>query len=140
METPLLRDPKVFPAAEVLEEVLQRAYPVFEELIEIITTPEFSLEPEWKYYKDGKSWLCKVRHKKKTIFWLSVWNQYFKAGFYFTSATSAGVTGLDIKKSLKENLNQSKPIGKLIPLIVDLRKREQLKDLLKIIEYKKSLK
>jgi hypothetical protein len=47
---------------------------------------------------------------------------------------------LDIKKSIKENLNQSKPIGKLIPLTINLKKKEQLKDLLKVIEYKKSLK
>jgi hypothetical protein len=140
METPILRDPQIFPSAEVLKDALGNTYSVFEELVKITTATEFGLVPEWNYYNDGKAWLCKVRYKKKTIFWLSVWDQYFKTTFYFTIDTSAGVAGLDIRKSLKENLNQSKPVGKLIPLTIDVRKKEQVKDLLKIIEYKKSLK
>jgi hypothetical protein len=33
---------------------------------------------EWDYYKDGKSWLCKIINKKKTICWLSIKNTGIK--------------------------------------------------------------
>jgi hypothetical protein len=139
-EATLLRDPHTFPTMEVLKDVLHASYSVYEELINVITTPAYGLVPEWRYYKDGKAWLCKVQYKKKTIFWLSVWDQYFKMTFYFTQATSSGVTALSIKKSLKEMLIQTKPTGKLIPLTLDIKKKEQLKDVLTLIAYKKSLK
>jgi hypothetical protein len=136
----LLRDPKVFPGPEVLKDSLKEAYPVYEELLASITGPEYGLAPEWRYHNDGKAWLCKVAYKKKTIFWLSVWDEFFKVSFYFTKATSKGVADLTIRKSIKDQLVSSKPAGKLIPLVVDVRKKEQLKDMLKLIGYKKSLK
>ncbi len=140
METQLLREQGVLPEKEVLESALTGSYPVFEELMDIITGTEYGLVPEWNYYKDGKAWLCKVCYKKKTVFWLSVWDGYFKTGFYFTEKNGMGITGLDIEESLKEGFSRSKPIGKLIPLTVNVNKKEQIKDILGIIEYKKSLK
>jgi hypothetical protein len=136
----LLRDPKVFPGPEVLKDSLKEAYPVYEELLASITGPEYGLVPEWRFYNDGKAWLCKVAYKKKTIFWLSVWDEFFKVSFYFTMSTAKGVTDLAIRKSIRDKLISAKPIGKLIPLVVDIRKKAQLKDLLKLIDYKKSLK
>lgn len=140
METQLLREEHIFPSSEVLKSALKDSYEVYEELIQTITSIKYGLTIEWNYYKDGKAWLCKVQYKKKTIFWLSVWDQFFKTGFYFTKKNSSGVVTLDIKKSLKEKLSSSKPIGKLIPLTIDLNKKTQLKDVLTIIGYKKSLK
>lgn len=140
METPLLKDQQIFPTDEVLKNVLYDSYPVFEELMEIITNAEYGLVPVWNYYKDGKAWLCKVCYKKKTVFWLSVWDGFFKTGFYFTEKNSSGIAGLYIDENLKESFISSKPIGKFMPLALDMRKKEQLKDLLMIIEYKKSLK
>lgn len=32
--------------------------------------------PEWRYYKDGKSWLCKITQKNKTIVWISLWEPF----------------------------------------------------------------
>lgn len=136
----LLRDPKVFPGPEVLKDSLKDAYTIYEEFMSSITGLEYELAPEWRYYNDGKVWLCKVIYKKKTIFWLSVWDEFFKVSFYFTKVTSKGVTDLTIRKSIKDKLISSKPVGKLIPLVVDVRKKEQLKDILKLVSYKKSLK
>jgi hypothetical protein len=94
--------------------------------------------PEWNYYKDGKAWLCKVLYKKKTVFWLSIWEKYFKLAFYFTEKTGKEINELDIDVSIKEDFKQAKPIGRLLPLVIEMRKKEQLKDVLKIIEYKKN--
>lgn len=81
METQLLRDQHIFPSTEVLKNALKESYGVYEELIQTITNTQYGLTIEWNYYKDGKAWLCKVQYKKKTIFWLSVWDQFFKKEF-----------------------------------------------------------
>ena len=140
METYLLREQQIYPTKEVLENVLGDCYLVFEELIEIITDANHGLVPQWNYYKDGKAWLCKVCYKKKTIFWLSVWDKFFRTTFYFTEKTSSGIANLDIEENLKESLKSSKSFGKFMPLTINLKRKEQLKDVLNIIEYKKSLK
>ena len=140
METYLLREQQIFPTDEVLKNVLGKSYIVFEELIEIITDAKYGLVPQWNYYKDGKAWLCKVCYKKKTIFWLSVWDKLFKTTFYFTEKNCSGIADLNIEENLKESFRSSKSFGKFHPLTINLKRKEQLKDVLKVIEYKKSLK
>jgi hypothetical protein len=140
MEKPILNDPEIFPAGEVLKNALGKCYPVFELLVNKLTREPFGLVPEWRYYKDGHAWLCKVVHQKKTIFWLSVWEGYFKTTFYFTEKTGAGIAGLDIMDEIKDTFSQNKHIGKLIPLTLSMRASEQIDDLLRIVGYKMSLK
>ena len=140
METIFLRNPQILPAEEVIENALGDSYSAYEDLMKTITDTRWGLVPKWNYYKDGKAWLCKVSYKKKTVFWLSIWDKFFKTTFYFTEKTGSGITGLDIKLSIKESFSSNKPIGKLIPLTIGIKNKDQIKDVLAIVEYKKSLK
>jgi len=139
-ETMQLKDEKVLPSEEVLEKALAGSYPVFREVIAVLTGPDYGITPEWRYYRDGKAWLCKVCYKKKTVFWLSAWEGFFKTTFYFTEKAAEGIASLDIKPGLKDNFFNGKSIGKLIPLTIEMREKNQIPDLLELVKFKKSLK
>lgn len=140
MNTPKLNDSQRFPSSEEIKMYLKNSYPAYDLLIKDITENPYLLNTEWRYYNDGKSWLCKVTHKKKTIFWLSVWDGFFKVGFYFTDKNRGGIEALEINSQIKSEFNESKLIGKLIPLTVNVFREDQVDDILKIVEYKKGLK
>lgn len=140
MSTVQLKDPDIIPTDEVLAGVLGDVYPVYHDLTETITAEPYSLTPEWRYYNDGKAWLCKVTNKKKTVFWLSIWDTYAQTGFYFTEKHLEGIAALPISESIKEEFAKSEKVGKLIPLILQITSKDQLPDLFEIIRYKKSLK
>jgi len=136
----LLREESIKPSDNVLENALGiELYAVYLELMNIINN-EFKLDAQWRFYKDGNAWLCKIVNGKKTIFWLSVWEGYIKAGFYFTEKTRSGILELEINKKIKEDFSEAKPIGKLLPLIVNIDSMEQLDDLRIIMKFKKELK
>jgi len=135
-ERPLLNEPAIFPTVEVLKNVLGESYTVYEELFKKLTD-EFGLIFNWHYYNDGKAWLCKVAHKKKTVFWLSAWNGYFRTGFYFMERHLEGIQALGIEDN---RFTLEKEWGKMIPFIFNISKSEQLPDLLKMVAYKKDLK
>lgn len=140
MEKPILNDSQIIPVQEVLENALGKSYTAYDELIKTISGSVFSLTPEWRYYKDGGAWLCKVQYKQKTVFWLSVWEKYFKTTFYFTEKNCGGIADLAIDENIKDSFLRNKPIGKLLPLTLSIDQKDQLQDLLKLIEYKKKLK
>jgi len=140
MEGLLLREQEFFPTTEVLQNVLGKVYCVWEELVIQVTQDKFALTLDWNYYQDGKSWLCKVCHKKKTIFWLSVWEGFFKTTFYFTEKHLEGIADLEISEQIKEDFCRTKPVGKLLPMLICIDKQEQLSDLLKIVKFKKEAK
>jgi hypothetical protein len=140
MERPLLNDRDIPVTEEVLQKVLGRSYPVYEKMIKTVTGEEYNLVPEWRYYNDGKAWLCKMVYKKKTVFWLSIWDGFFQTSFYFMERHCPGIAELDIEKSIKDQLKSGKTFGTLFPVTLKINKEEQTGDLLKIIEYKKRLK
>jgi hypothetical protein len=137
----LLRNPEIYPSSEVLEETLgEPIYKVLESFVSTITSEDYGLTVEWRFYNDGKAWLSKVVYKKKTIFWLSVWEGFFKTGFYFTEKHFEGIAALEISETIKENFAKAKPSGRLHPMIIDINNQAQIEDVLTIIRFKKSLK
>jgi len=141
METQLLRDPHIFPSEDVLKDVLEPdAYEAFESFMNEITSAEYGLTYEWRYYNDGKSWLCKISHKKKTVMWLSVWNGFFKISFYFTEKHLVGIGALEIAENIREDFCKAKPIGRLIPMLFNINNIKQLPDILTVTAFKKNLK
>ena len=141
METQLLKDPDVIPSEDVLKNVLGNSvHVVYESYISSIMSTGYGLTYEWKYYNDGKSWLCKISNKKKTVHWLSAWEGCFKIAFYFTEKHLEGIAALDISEKIKEDFCNTKPVGRLLPMLFIINQEEQLDDLLKVVAFKKSLK
>ena len=131
----LLRDPSVFPSDEVLAEALGDSYSAYAKFTKRL--PECSIEAEeWRYYNDGKSWLSKNTHKKKTVFWLSVWDGFFKVTMFFTEKTCGGVLELKVA----EEFRTFQQMAKLKPLVISVSSGTDQDDLFKVIEYKRDLK
>ena len=137
METHLLSKPELFPSKEVLIQVLGNIYDVFEELETKLTQDKLALTLDWNYYNDGKSWLCKVCNKKKTVFWLSIWDGFIQAGFFFLVRHLEGIAELQLEEN---SFTVEKEIGKLIPFVFRINKKEQIENLLKMVEFKKKAK
>lgn len=131
-EKPQLNIPEIFPTEEILKNILAGSFPAFEELSTILSNEGLTFD--WKYYNDSKAWLCKVSHKKKTVFWLSAWNGYFQTSFFFLERHLEGIAALEIDETA---FTIEKEWGKMIPLIFKISQREQLPDLLKMTGFKK---
>jgi hypothetical protein len=131
-----LRDPNTNPDPHTIASALGSSWPAYEKLAGEISGPPFKITFEWRWYNDGKAWLCKATAKGKTVFWLSAWDGYFKTSFYFTEKTGAGIATLEIDPSHKSAFASAKPIGKLIPLTLDIKQEQDLKDLLELITFK----
>ena len=135
-DTKLLQDPERVPTPEILKAEFGKLYPLYTELVDTLESDDVGLGMEWRYYKDGKAWLCKITRKKKTVVWMSAWQDYLNLGFYFTEKTGAGIPELEIAQELKKNYATADPIGKMKPLTVNLRESSQLQDLSKLLQYK----
>ena len=135
-----LRDAEIFPSDRVLKDTLGDVYDVLESFLATITNEAYLLSFEWRYYNDGKAWLCKVQHKKKTILWLSVWEGFFKVSFFFTEKHLEAIAALDISEAIKTELASTKAVGRHIPMIFNINNASQLEELLTVVRFKKTLK
>ena len=132
----MLREEGQYPTGRVLEKALGRAFPAFSAFMERLEEPEYGLVSGWRYYADGKAWLCKITRKSKTILWLSVWEGSFRTGFYFTEASGSGIADLNVDARIIKAYKDNESIGRLKPLVMNISAGSQLPDLFRIIRYK----
>ena len=134
----LLRNPDIYPSDDVLAAALKESYSIYKAFTQKLH--DFQIDTEWRYYKDSKAWLTKAVRKKKTVFWLSVGDGFFKVSIFFTEKTRAGIQELPVGAAIKSQIANEPARGKLIPLITEVYAESALGDLYKLIAYKQSLK
>jgi hypothetical protein len=140
MNKPSLNDPKIFPNENVLAYVLGNSYTLYQQMLNEISTKELALNAEWRFYNDGKSWLCKITSDKKTIIWLSDWDGFFKCSLYFHEKSCSEFETVPISSELKDNFANGKTYGKLKALTINVKSFEDLKQVLIAAKLKKKLK
>ena len=129
-----LTDESIFPDEGVLKKVLGRSFNAYLELLKLFTDNELTYE--WRYYKDGKAWLCKVQKKKRTIVWMSAWKGYMQATVYFPLRFLDDILTLKITEDSKSKILKTKNVGKSKPCIFEIRNKKAIKDLEKVMNFK----
>jgi hypothetical protein len=139
MSTPCLHDPDVFPSDQVLADHLGRNAVLWDSLSSLIRTAHTALSMDWKYYRDGKTWLCKVAKKKKVMCWVSIWPGMFKVTFYFGSKNDAAIGRARIAPPLKRAFLDQKGRTKFRPLTIDVRTKSALHDVRELLELRERI-
>ena len=144
----LLRDPDVEPTDDVIAKGLGASSSVYAEFIEGLKDYGVSLM-DWRFYNDGKAWLSKGEYKwttprgankVKPIFWLSIWEGFFKVSFFFSADVQDELQNLPISRETKEIIKTAKPMGKtmrFMPVVIDVETEQQLADVYHLAQFRK---
>ena len=136
MEQLVLINEKEFPSQEIIFSHLGRSKNLWKSLFDYIHKIYPDFEEEWRYYKDGKSWLLKIIRKKKTVCWISVLSKKFKMTFYFTDRAEPAIMGSSISDELKENFNNGKYFNKIRGLTITFSNKTDVEYAKTLIEIK----
>lgn len=134
INTPELKDESIYPSDEVLRRILGNAFTNYIGLMDFFSKHDISYE--WRYYKDGKAWLCKVQLKKRTIVWMSAWKGYMQATVYFPQKYIEGINETGVSKTTLDRINRTKNTGKSKPCIFKVDDSFSIDDFEKIVLYK----
>lgn len=129
-----LKDENVYPDEGVLRSVLGKAYDAYANLLDLFNQNEMVYE--WRYYHDGKAWLCKVQKKKKTIVWMSAWKGYMQATIYFPEKHLEKLDQVELSKEMKNKIMSTKNVGKSKPCIFEIRDDTIFNDFSKVVNFK----
>lgn len=140
MPTPFFTDKKTKPTEKAILAAVGKAAPAWEALFEKIHADHPDLSETWNYYADGKSWLLKILHKKKTVCWSMVESGGFRVSFYFAARLTPKLLESDLSQERKDALKNVASIGKLVPVSVTFGPKRGVDDVLTLISLKKSLK
>ena len=133
-DTIAFTDPSAAPDEVRLERVLGASYEAYRGLLGLFE--KHGLTYEWRYYSDGKAWLCKVRKAARTIVWMSAWHGFMKATIYFPERYADGIYDLDIPESEKEKVRNAANTGKSKPCVYEIRDSDILNTVEAMLVYK----
>ena len=145
----LLRNPDIKPTNELIAEGLGIAYATYAKLIKELEECYAITLMDWRFYNDGKAWLSKGEYKWTTprgvnkinpIFWLSIWEGFFKTSFFFSASLKEELFNLPISPETKDIVKNAKSMGKtmrFMPVILDVITEKQLNDVYAIAEFRK---
>lgn len=146
----LLRNPNIQPTNDVIAEALGEANDAYVKFFNKLASHEIQLE--WRYYTDGKAWLAKGLYKwigvrggqnEVTVFWLSIWDSFFKVTIFVPEKARADAFNLPLDDEVKQLIADSKQMGeklKYFPLVFELRSDEMFEAVYTLADFKKSIK
>jgi hypothetical protein len=145
----LLRNPNIQPTDDVIAKALGESNDTYIKFINEIASHDIHLD--WRYYNDGKAWLAKglfkwtgVRggQKETTVFWLSIWDGFFKVTIYVPEKARADVLSLQLNNEVKLMIEATQQMGKLkyFPIVFDLCSDEMFEAVFLLADYRKSIK
>jgi hypothetical protein len=140
MEQPILSDKEKFPTDEIIFSHIGRSKSLWLSLFEMIKTDYPQITNEWRYYKDGKSWLMKVTVKSKTVFWLSIVKGSFRITFYFGDKAEEKIMSSRISTELKNQFKDGKRFGKIRGVTILFKNKKDVDYARELINIKLSLK
>jgi hypothetical protein len=140
MDTPILSDKSQFPTDQVVFSHLGKSRALWDSLFQYLDEDHPDFSREWRYYNDGKSWLMKVQHKKKTVFWLSVIKGSFRTTFYVHEKARKIVEDSTISAALKDQFRAGKSSGKLRRITVVYKNKKDVESAKELIGIKLKIK
>ena len=145
----LLRDPSIEPTEAVIAEALGTANTAFIKFSHEIANRD--IQVDWRYYNDGKAWLGKSLYKwttsrdtpkEMTVFWLSIWDCFFKVGFMLPEKKRMEALNLPLSTESKQMIGSAEQLGKMkiFSFGFEVCSDEQFEDIFTLIDFKKAIK
>lgn len=145
----MLRNPDIAPSSDVIAKALGEANNAYIKFINEIASHDIQID--WRYYNDGKAWLAKGLFKwrgvrggqnETTIFWLSIWDGFFKVTIYVPEKARADLMSLPLENGVKQMIAASQQMGKLkyFPLVFELYQDAMFEAVYTLADFRKSVK
>ena len=145
----MLRNPDIQASSDVIAKALGESNNAYIKFINELASHDIHLK--WRYYNDGKAWLAKGLFKwtgvrggqnETTVFWLSIWDGFFKVTIYVPEKNRTDVLSLPLDNEVKLMIADSQQMGKLkyFPVVFDLCSDEMFEAIFLLVDFRKRIK
>jgi hypothetical protein len=140
LEKAILSDKAVVPTDDFIFSLIGDKKILWQKIMNHISETYKDISGTWNYYNDGKQWLFKLVHKKKTIFWLGMIPGSFRITFYFGDKAEPSIIESDLPERIKEEFKSAKKYGAIRGITIVVNGNEDVDNILKIIALKYKMK
>jgi hypothetical protein len=136
----LLTDKNIYPTDDYIFSLIGEKKIYWKQIMNHIATNYKDSSGGWNFYNDGKRWLFKMVNKKKTIFWSAILTETFRITFYFGDKAGPLIENSDLPQTIKDGFKTVKRYGLIRPVSFLVNDKDDVENVIKLIEIKHKLK
>ena len=136
----LLTDKLIYPSDDYIFSIIGDKKVLWQAIMDHMAINYKDSSGVWNFYNDGKRWLFKMVHKKKTIFWAAILTDAFRITFYFGNKAESVIDGSDLPQAIKDEFRTAKRYGLIRPVSFKILNKTDVENVLKLIAIKHKLK
>jgi len=130
------KEKNTVPDEKSIVETLKSNYIYLEEIRSFIADSIGETKEEWKYYGAKYGWNLKNFYKKRNLYFIGIYDGYFKISFVFGERAFNAIMEADIATQLKKDLSEARKYAEGRGLSIDVHDKTYLDDLKKLIQIK----
>ena len=139
-ETILLSDKEICPTDEYIFSIIGEKKILWQNIMNHMVSNYKDSAGEWNFYNDGKRWLFKMVHKKKTIFWAAILTDTFRITFYFGNKAEPIIEASDLPQIMKDEFRTAKRYGLIRGISLKILNKTDVENVQKLIAIKVRVK
>ncbi len=132
----LFLDKSAQPKERQLKDAIANTYEYWNEIKNRIAELYGDTKGEWKFYSKKSGWTLKTLLKKRNLFFFQPFPNYFSLTFVFGDKAVKVIEESDVSETLKIILRDAKKYSEGRGLLVEVRTRNDLVDVNKLIDIK----
>lgn len=140
MPEAVLSDPDLFPSEEIIFRYIGKYQEHWKLLFDRIRERHPGLEGNWKYYRDGKSWLFKMTGGSETVFWLSLAERTFRITFYFNRKNEGFLLHSGVSEKIKKEYRDLPASKNFRPVTILVKSKTDVEQILQLTGIKVNAK
>jgi hypothetical protein len=132
----LFLDKSTQPTERQLKDTIADTYEYWDEIKNGITELYGDTKGEWRFYSKKSGWTLKTLLKKRNLFFFQPFTNYFSLTFVFGDKAVNVIEESDVSEALKRVLRNAKKYAEGRSLLVNVKTRNDLTDVNKLIDIK----
>jgi len=130
----------VIPNDDLIFSIIGDKKILWQEIAGYLRENQTDITDSWRYYNDGKCWLCRVLKKNKTLFWIGIIEGTFRVTFWLSDKAVPLIEQSDLPAKIKNDFENSKKYNLIRGLSIIIEDQSDVESVKKLIGIKLKIK
>ena len=137
MEKLVFIEKSIMPNDDLIIAVMKNSYSLYVEILDYFKSMSTNTHTEWKYYGKKNGWLLKHFDDKRNIFFLVIYEGYFKVSFTFEDKIVSEILDSDnVSNSVKKCFENSKKYIEGTTILYEVKSKSDVDNVNQLIRFK----
>jgi hypothetical protein len=133
-------DRNIIPTEELIFSIIGENRVFWQRIMKYASENYGEISGSWNYYNDGKQWLFKLVHRKKTLLWAAILKDTFRVTFWFSDKAAQYIEAAVLPPAVKDDFTKARKYGSIRAVSIVVREQSDADIAITLLSLKYKIK